>query len=392
MQTQTSQLTHPDTGAELLERARTLVPVLRARAQETEKLRHIPDATIDDFRAAGLLQAATPTRYGGYADLDYHETFPLLMELARGCGSSAWCYAVWTVHNWMLGFFPRQAQEEYFAAGNDILCSSSYDASKGKAEPVPGGYRIKGHWDFSSGSDPATWVMLGASTPDGPRMFLLPRTDVEIVDTWFVSGLEGTGSKDIIVEEAFVPAHRVLDSEAAGVSDMSAWETHRQTSYRVPLRVTLGWELVAPIIGLGEAAIEDFATRVRGTRGRARSAEGVQMQLRLAEAGAEVHTARLLHESTVAEFMAKGERGESFTQLERARYLRDKSFVVQLCMQAINRLFDVSGGRSLYRSQQIQRIHRDAHALSHRDGFIIDFAGEAWGKALLTTDAPLTGI
>ena len=167
---------------------------------------------------------------------------------------------------------------------------------------------------------------------------------------------------------------------------------HGQTSYRVPLRVTLGWELVAPIVGLGEAAIEDFATRVRGTSGRARSAEGVQMQLRLAEAGAEVHTARLLHHSTVAEFMAKGERGESFTQLERARYLRDKSFVVQLCMQAINRLFDVSGGRALYRSQQIQRIHRDAHALSHRDGFIIDFAGEAWGKALLTTDAPLTGI
>jgi len=392
MQTETSQLTSSETRAELLERARALVPILRSRAVETERLRHIPDATIRDFKTAGLLQAANPARYGGYPGIDYPDTFEIIMELARGCGSAAWCYAVWTVHNWMLGFFPQQAQEDYFASGPNTLCSSSYDASKGKAEPVPGGYRIKGHWDFSSGSDPAAWVMLGAVTPDGPRMFLLPRTDVEIVDTWFVSGLEGTGSKDIVVQDAFVPAHRVLNAETAATTDMSAWETHRQTSYRVPLRITLGWELVAPIIGLGEAAIEDFAARIRGTSGRARSAEGVQMQLRLAEAGVEVHTARLLHQSTVAEFMAKGQRGESFSPLDRARYLRDKSFVVKLCVQAINRLFDVSGGRALYRSQQIQRIHRDAHALSHRDGFILDFAGEAWGKAILTSDTPVTGI
>jgi 3-hydroxy-9,10-secoandrosta-1,3,5(10)-triene-9,17-dione monooxygenase len=254
---------------------------------------------------------------------------------------------------------------------------------------VPGGYRVSGHWDFSSGCDPASWFMPGAMTEDGPRWFLLPKGDYEVVDTWFVSGLAGTGSKDIVVKDAFVPDHRVLDAEAAGVTDFTAWDLHGQTSYRVPLRVTLGWELIAPIIGLGEAAIEDFVARIRGTSGRARSAEGVQMQLRLAEAGAEVHTARLLHRATVAEFLAKGARGESFTPAERARYLRDKAYVVKLCVQAINRLFDVSGGRALYSSQRIQRVHRDAHALSHRDGFILDFAGEAWGKALLTTDAPV---
>ncbi|HWC30026.1 MAG TPA: hypothetical protein VG845_08100, partial [Dehalococcoidia bacterium] len=105
--------------------------------------------------------------------------------------------------------------------------------------------------------------------------------------------------------------------------------------------------------------------------------------------GAEVHTAHLLHRSTYSEILAKGARGESFSPVERARYLRDKAYVVKLCVQAVNRLFDVSGGRALYSSQQIQRIHRDTHALSHRDGFLLDFAGEAWGKALLTTDAAI---
>jgi 3-hydroxy-9,10-secoandrosta-1,3,5(10)-triene-9,17-dione monooxygenase len=219
-------------------------------------------------------------------------------------------------------------------------------------------------------------------------MLLLPKDDCEIIDTWFASGLVGSGSKDIVAESVFVPEHRVLDANAAGSSDMSAWEMHGQTSYRVPLRVTLGWELIAPIIGFGEAAVQDFLERIRGTSGRSRSAEGVQMQLRLAEAGAEIHTARLLHNSTVKEFMSKGEKGENFSTLERSRYVRDKSFVVQLCVQAINRLFDVSGGRALYSSQRIQRIHRDAHALSHRDGFIIDFAGKAWGKEMLAGDAP----
>ncbi len=383
-----SELSPHPTKAKLVDRARSFVPILRARAADTEKLRQIPDDTLADFKTSGLLQAGNPARYGGHPGVDYDDIFEIIMELGRGCGSSSWCYAVWTVHNWMLGFFSQQAQEEYYSSGPLTLCSSSYDPTKGKAGRVSGGYRISGHWDFSSGCDAASWFMLGASTEDGPRMLLVPKDECQVIDTWFVSGLVGTGSKDIVAEDVFVPDHRVLDANTAGSNDMSAWELHQQVSYRVPLRVTLGWELIAPIIGFGEAAVEDFLARLRGSGGKARSAEGVQMQLRLAEAGAEIHTARLLHNETVKEFMRKGERGESFSSLERARYLRDKSFVVQLCMQAINRLFDVSGGRALYRSQQIQRIHRDAHALSHRDGFIMDFAGEAWGKEMLTTDAP----
>ena len=314
MPAQVSNTAPPQTRQDLIDRARELVPTLRERAEATEKLRWIPDETISDFTTTGLLQAGNPARYGGYPGVDYDATFDVLMELGRGCGSSAWCYSVWTVLNWMVGFFPELAQEEYFATGPYTLCSSSYDPRKGKAEPVPGGYRISGHWDFSSGCDPASWFMPGAATPDGPRWFLLPKGDYEVIDTWFVSGLAGTGSKDIAVRDAFVPEHRVLNPEAAGNTDMSAWEMHQQTSYRVPLRVTLGWELIAPIVGLAEAAIEDFVARIRGTTGRARSAEGVQMQLRLAEAAVETHTARLLHRATVSEIMAKGERGAGLFQ------------------------------------------------------------------------------
>jgi 3-hydroxy-9,10-secoandrosta-1,3,5(10)-triene-9,17-dione monooxygenase len=341
---------------------------------------------VDDFIDSGLLVAGNPQRYGGY-ETDYDVTHDILIELGRGDGSQAWCYAVWTVLNWAVGHFPEQAQQEYFETGPTTLCSSSFDPSKGKATRMPGGYRLTGHWDFSSGCDAASWFMPGAMGPDGPLWLLLPRGDYEIQDTWFVSGMAGSGSKDIDVRDAFVPEHRTLDPNKAGDSDLTAWEMHGRLTYRIPMRLLLIWELICPLIGIADAAVEEFVTRWTGTSGRGKSAEATQMQVRLALAGAEVDAAKALFHSSMANLLATAQRGEPYSNLARARFSRDKAFVVQLCVQAVNRLFDVSGGRSLYLSQRMQRLHRDAHALSHRDGMIVDFAGEAWAREMLKAGA-----
>src|SRR5581483_138857 len=125
---------------ELLQRAAALVPALKQRAQKAEDLRQMPPETVADLKASGLIDIATPERFGGNG----HEIdlmFNVAMELGRGCGSTAWCYAVWDIHNWMLGHWPIEAQEEYFATGPDTLSSSSF-APNGRLEPVDGGFRL----------------------------------------------------------------------------------------------------------------------------------------------------------------------------------------------------------------------------------------------------------
>ena len=221
------------------------------------------------------------------------------MELGRACGSTAWCFSVWSIHNWMVGHWPLQAQDEYFAEGPQVLSSSGF-APSGDLTPVEGGYRLTGRWQFSSGSDAGTWVFLGARTPDGPRMAMLPRSDYEVIDTWFVSGMKGTGSKDIEVRDAFVPAHRVADIPTRMEAPTSAYEMHGRPSYLLPPSTLMNFPLSSPLVGVAQGALDAFIAQFEGKSGRGRTAESVALQLRIAESSAEIDAARLLTTSTRA--------------------------------------------------------------------------------------------
>jgi 3-hydroxy-9,10-secoandrosta-1,3,5(10)-triene-9,17-dione monooxygenase len=367
----------------LLRRASELVPVFKERAFRAEQLRQIPSESVHDLIAAGLIRIGNPQRYGGHG-LDIDTGFEVDWELGRACGSTAWCYALWTGHNWWLGHFPREVQEEFFAGGPDAIYSSGLNPAGGKAVAEHGGFRISGRWSFSSGCDAAGWVMVAVSpAPEALMWLMLPRADYEIVDTWFASGLRGSGSKDIVVKDVFVPAHRTLDPNRAGDSDLTGWEIHQRPSYRVPLRCLTGWDLVAPLVGIAQGAVDEFTSGLRGTSGPGRTAASVPLQMRLAEASAEVDAARAFHRHDVREMLDKAARGEPFTPMDRARYRRDKGFVARLCVQAVNRLFEASGARGLLESQPIQRFHRDAHAASHHAALAWDVWAEQFGRQAL---------
>lgn len=203
MSTNTGVETTILTPEELLLKASDLVPVLKSRAAQTEELRCIPGDTVKDILSSDLYRIGVPTRFGGL-DVDYGLVFEVAAELGRGCGSSSWCYSLWSAHAAVVGHWPLPAQEEVFGDGPEVLCSSSLNTGTSKTEPVSGGYRLTGRWQFSSGCDAAGWVMLGSEGIHERTFVLLPRSDFEIVDTWFVSGLRGSGSKDIVVEDAFV--------------------------------------------------------------------------------------------------------------------------------------------------------------------------------------------
>ena len=378
-------LTNPantPTAAELMARAAALLPVLKERAAYTEQLRRVPEETVQDLLASGLHRIGVPRRFGGL-DVDYGLALDVGIELGRGCAATAWCYSLWAAHAWLVGYWPRPAQEEVFGAGPDALCSSSLSPGKSEIVPVAGGYRLSGRWEFSSGCDAASWLMLGVAGI-GPRNWaLLPQGDYRIVDTWFVSGLRGSGSKDIVVEDAFVPRHRILEVSTAGDGDWSGWELHGQARYRAPIPVLLGWDLVAPMLGIGLGMIDEFTARLIGTAGPGRTADSPAVHRRLSQAAAEVDAARALLERDIQEIFRKATAGEAFTPLERARFRRDKAFCAQLCLQAVNRLFDLSGGHALFDAAPLQRFHRDAQAVAHRDGLIMDLGGQQYARVAL---------
>jgi 3-hydroxy-9,10-secoandrosta-1,3,5(10)-triene-9,17-dione monooxygenase len=369
-------------GSLLLARAGKLSPVLKERARLTEEMRRVPPESVRDMVDAGLHLIGVPRSFGGL-DIDYGVGHKAGIELGRGCASTSWCYSLWVAHSWLVGYWPLHAQEEVFGDGPDTLCSSSLSIGKSTCTPVEGGYRLTGRWEFSSGCDSADWIILGVAGIGRRNWVLVPKGDYRIVDTWFVSGLRGTGSKDIEVEDVFVPEHRALEVATAGDTDLGAWELHGQDRYRVPIPVLLGWDLVAPMIGLTRGMIDEFVARLAGTSGPGRTADSAAIHLRLSQACAEVDAAEVLMQQDVSETLRKGRDGESFSMLERARFRRDKAFCTQLGLQAVNRLFDLSGGHALFDSEPMQRFHRDAQAVAHRDGLIMDLGGQQFGRVML---------
>jgi 3-hydroxy-9,10-secoandrosta-1,3,5(10)-triene-9,17-dione monooxygenase len=369
------------TRDELLRRASALVPVFKERAARTEERRQVLPESVQDLLASGLIRIGNPRRYGGH-DVEVDTAFEVGFELGRGCGSTAWCYSLWTAHNWWLGHFSERCQEEFFATGPDTLFSSGLNPAGGTVEATRGGFRVSGRWGFSSGCDAATWVMVAVpgARPNEPLWLLLPRSDYQIVDTWFASGMRGSGSKDIVIEAAFVPAHRAVDPERCGVDDMTGFELHGRLSYRAPLRCLAGWDLAAPLIGIAQGAVDEFVVRAQRMSGPGRSADSVALQLRLAEAAAEVDAARALHRQDIREILDRAARGDGFSELDRIRYRRDKAFISRLCVRAVDRLFEGSGARAVMDAEPIQRYHRDAHGASHHAALSWDLVAEQFGK------------
>ena len=205
----------PPTHDELWGRAQELLPVLRERAARSEELRRMPDDTLRDFHDSQLFRIHQPRRVGG-AELEFSAVVTFGALLAGACASSSWTFINFLAHHLMLGMFQPRAQDQIWGESPDTLIASSLVFPAGKAKKVKGGYVISGRWPFSSGVDPSEWNMLGGlawlddNAPPEQRLFLLHRSQYEVIDNWFAAGLRATGSKDVEAKEQFVPEHLTL--------------------------------------------------------------------------------------------------------------------------------------------------------------------------------------
>ncbi len=377
------------TPEEYLKRVRDLLPVLRERAPDAEKLRRLPDETFNDFQETGLFRCLQPKRWGGY-ELDPETFYQAIVETSAVCGSSGWILGVIGVHNWHLALFPPQAQQDVWGEDDSIQISTSL-APTGTVERVDGGFRLRGRWSFSSGCDYCRWAALGGiapavenGAPPDARMFLIPRRDYQIDDNWYVTGLCGTGSKDIVVEDAFVPEYRTHSYLDAFHLRNPGQELNDGPLYRLPFGAIFPNSISAPAIGVALGALDAFReqSQVRvNLRDGSRLAEDPFTQFRLAEFAAEVSSAYDRMRDNMREMMSLASAGKEIPLTRRARYRWDSAKAVDWSLRAVDRLMEASGGRGIFLSNPIQRAWRDIHAMRAHVGNNPERAAAVFGRA-----------
>lgn len=381
-----------DLYAEMLQRAHALVPKLRERAATTEEMRRLPPETEKDLHAAGLFRILQPKRVGG-AELDYVALVDFADVLALADASVAWNVANLASHHWMLGMFEERAQDLIWKEDVDALIASSFVFPAGRATRVKGGYKLSGRWPFSSGVDSSTWNMLAGivsseDDADGVeyRVFLLRQDDYKIIDTWNSTGLKGTGSNDVEVNDVFVPEHMTLAVKDVAGGPTPGSSVNTGPLYALPVFSLFPFVLSGAALGNAQACLDDYVEIARhraSTYNRAKIGDLQTTQIKVAEASAKIDAARLIMRRTCIEAMADAQRGEVPSLAEKTRYRRDGAYAVNLCTEAVSLLFSASGARGLYTTGALQRQFRDAHAINAHIAFSFDAAGTNYGRVAL---------
>jgi len=381
--------TDKPSAADLVGRAREIGKLAREQAEETERNRKVSPELIAEMREAGLFRVMQPERFDGF-EYGYEVFVDCVIAVSAGDGSTGWVYSLGAVHPWMFAGLPLQTQHEIWDDNRDAIAAVSY-APTGTAEPVDGGYRLSGRWSFASGCDNADWAIVSAPMvkPDGgkvPGFFFLPVRDTTIHDDWFTMGLAGTGSKSFVIDNVFVPYHRTESIPDLLVGNPPGADVNPNSIYRQPFLSVVPSCLVAPQIGMACGALEAFAAeaKARKTRGAVAGANNTMadfatVQMRVAEAAACIDAAELLIHRDLKETAEMAARGAPTLDL-RIRNRRNHSFASRLSVQAVDALFNATGGAGLGLKHPLQRFWRDVHAAAAHISVNWDAVGAMYGQ------------
>ena len=374
--------------AEAMRRARAIVPILRERAARAEDARMLLRENEQLLHESGLFRFHQPKSFGGM-ELDFVAVVDIPAELARGCPSTAWNVGNVACHHWILGYYDPATQHEVWDANPDALIASSIALAAGRGRKADGGFVINGRWPFSSAVDNSDWNMLAVSIYDGDgktpvdwRLCLVPKSDYEVIDTWYAMGMAATGSKDVAVSELFVPERRALPLlRCRGGSGHPGAALSPGPLYRIPIVAASSHPLAPAALGAAEGAYELFlqtmATRA-GTYTGARVADFQAVQIKVARARCLIDSARdLLRQSAIA-FQAAAQRNEAPDLETKLRFRAHSAFAVNQSREAVETLWSCYGAQGLYTRDPLQRHLRDVLAISQHFSFNFDIAGAAY--------------
>jgi 3-hydroxy-9,10-secoandrosta-1,3,5(10)-triene-9,17-dione monooxygenase len=376
------------TSEELVARAAAMVPALRARADEIEKARTVPADVVQMFKEAGFFRILQPKTYGGW-EMNPIVFMRVLGELGRGCCASAWIMMILGVHNWEFGMMDDRAAQDVWGEDDETIIASSYPPM-GDITKVEGGWRIKGRWPTSSGSDHGEWAFIGAleknekGVPIDRHALLVKREDYEIIDDWFTFGLSGTGSKSLLIKDAFVPDHRAHSMIDYKLDD-------RPVNYLFPFAMVFYSSVSSVIIGYAQGAIDVFVEQMQvrqdnGTGAATRLSPYVKD--RLANAVTKVRSCRARMEQMMAHSTEIVERRELVSNDDRIHYMLDMARIGRECEEAVLTLYKCTGARGVYSSNPIQRYLRDTLVAANHITQDADNNAGALGGYLLSGELP----
>jgi 3-hydroxy-9,10-secoandrosta-1,3,5(10)-triene-9,17-dione monooxygenase len=385
----------PDTN--ILNTARSLIPLLKERASETESIRRLPDNIVHHLSESGLFNLMLPPGLGGQGpDLENH--LKVASILAEGCGSSSWVMSLVGYQNYLLGWFPPAVQLELKETAGQLFTGLVMGPPV-TAERRPGGCTLNGIWPYVSGAHFANWFLLSAKDPDNEARVLtclVPSNKTSLIEDWITFGLKGTGSVSVKCEGCFIPNTHILcfrEAERDGVPGASI--NQGPLFEGVPTSTMFALVVAAPSLGLAKASIEYFKRRVlsrQNARMPSSQAEWPSSQARLGKAAASLNRANRSFWQAVQLYQDVAKSRKEFPLDLRAELRMEAVETVRTCTKIVYDLFCDSGTGVTREGDELQRVFRDIHTLRTHFMILPDIAAENAGRIQLGLDpkAPFT--
>jgi 3-hydroxy-9,10-secoandrosta-1,3,5(10)-triene-9,17-dione monooxygenase len=378
------------TAEAVLADVNSLVDRLRARAPETERLRRMHPDNLRDLTEAGVFRLAMPTDVGGYqADEDI--VAEVLAQISRGCPSTGWMCTIMLISNVIPALLADEAADEIYAT-TDLRITATI-APTGRAVPVDGGYRVSGQWTWNTAGVHSNWFAPGCIVPgeedSGPRLVLMPTTEVKHQDNWRAAGMAGTATNIATVGDVFVPAARTIL-----VKDLAEgrYPTRRYSYlpyFNRPFVLYINAGSAPALLGIARGAMDCFMQTLP-TRGAItytawpKAAEAPLVHHQLAKAQYHLEAAEMFTSRLSALYRAVLERPP--TILERAQARAYIGHIASLSRACINQLFEASSASHTLLTADIQRYFRDINVLHQHAAIQPNSGDEVYGRVLAGLD------
>ncbi|ACO79379.1 acyl-CoA dehydrogenase protein [Azotobacter vinelandii CA] len=374
----------------LLENLNIILPQIASNAVRAEKERMVPEENISLLKSIGMHRAFQPKAYGGM-EISLPEFADCVAMLAGACGGTAWAFSLLCTHSHQLAMFSKQLQDEIWGENPDATASSSI-APFGRIEETEGGVILNGEMGWSSGCDHAEWAIVGfrRKNAEGELIYsfgVIPRRDYEIRDDWFSVGMRSSGSKTLVIKDAFVPNHRIEAAKDMMEGRSKGYGLYPDSKiFYTPYRPYFASGFAAISLGVAERMLAAFQEK---TKNRVRAYTGANVGtatpalMRLAESTHQVAAARAFLEKTWQEHAEYGERHQYPSRETLAFWRTNQAYAVKMCIQAVDRLFGAAGATSWFEDNEMQRLFRDSHMTGAHAYTDYDVCAQILGRELM---------
>lgn len=375
---------------DLLARVEALAPLLAANCRRADQEALIPQENLDALQRADLLALGRPGKYGGL-ETDLRTLLEVQVAIAENCGSTSWVAGLGNVGSFLLGLFPAEAQEDVWGMDKNSRAAVVISPAGSSVKQVAGGWRVSGKWRYASGSEHARWAVVGVLSPTAGGkpdigLALVPMTEVRIERSWNVTGLCGTGSNTMVLEDVFVPTHRQLSYQAAVTGTApTPYDTNAHPLYRTPFSAIFNLCLAATPVGLAKAAVKlavATAPKLFIPIVGVRQSEAPSVQITVANAAGSADSAELhlLRAADAADQAAA--TGIPQSPLDVARGDADRVMAARYAVEAVRLIVRAQMSSVHNKANPLQLIWRDCEMAASHFAFA-DLHLEAYGKAML---------